>query len=178
MHSIFCEDGPSSQSSTQMYSFTLSLLWLASNYCCLSDSSSRCDSNNAYSEFLRFKFWTSMLYSLKIQFSLNWIFTNKSLSSSSLKMFSEISSIRIEFSELFRTGFSVTLQTHTNTVPLTFLWHRFCSIDHRTFSFFSFSLSSNGFPIACFRCFLFEEQNHHEKRATQRIQTLWEHRIV
>ena len=85
-------------------------------------------------------------------------------------MFSEISSIRIEFSELFRTGFSVTLQTHTNTVPLTFLWHRFCSIDHRTFSFFSFSLSSNGFPIACFRCFLFEEQNHHEKRATQRIQ--------
>ena len=70
---------------------------------------------------------------IKMQFSLNWIFTNNSLSSSSLKMFSEISSIRIEISELFRTGFSVTLQTHTNTVLLTFLWHRFCSTDHKTF---------------------------------------------
>ena len=57
------------------------------------------------------------------------------------------------FLRLFRTGFSVTLQTHTNTVPLTFLWHRPCSTDHKTF--FLFSLwSSNGFLIACFLCFL------------------------
>ena len=34
------------------------------------------------------------------------------------------------------------------------------------------------FPEACFLCFLSEEQNHHEKRAKQRLQTLWEHRTV
>ena len=46
-------------------------------------------------------------------------------------MFSEISSIRIEV--------SVSLKRMTpNTVPLTFLWHRFCSTDRKTFSFFSF----------------------------------------
>ena len=49
-----------------------------------------------------------------------------SLSASSLKMFLEISSIRKEFSERF--------QNHTNTVPFTFLWHWFCSTDHKTFS--------------------------------------------
>ena len=79
---------------------------------------------------------------------------------------------------LFRVGFCVTLQTHTNSVPLTFPWHRLCSTDHKTFFFFYFSLSSNGLPNACFLCFLSEEQNHHEKRAKQRIQTLWEHRKV
>ena len=74
-------------------------------------------------------------------------------------MFLEISSIRIEFSErLFKIGFSVTLQTHTDIVPLVFLWHRLCSTDHKIFSFFYFSLSSNDFPIACFLYFLFEEQ--------------------
>ena len=30
-------------------------------------------------------------------------------------------------------------------------------------------LSRIGFPIACFLCFLPEEQNHHEKRAKQRF---------
>ena len=72
-----------------------------------------------------------------------------SLSSSSLKMFSVISSIRKEFSErLFRTGFSVTLQSirvsltriTPNSVPSTLLWHRFCSTDRKTFSFLSLSL--------------------------------------
>ena len=56
----------------------------------------------------------------------------------------------IMFSEnSIRKEFSVTLQTHTNAVPLTFLWHRFCSTDHKTFSF-HFSLSRNGFPTTFF----------------------------
>ena len=42
----------------------------------------------------------------------------------------------------------------------------------------SFSMSSNGFPIACFLYILPEEQNHHENAAKQKIQTLWEHQIV
>ena len=54
-----------------------------------------------------------------------------------------------------------------NSVPSTFLWHRPRNTDHKTFSFFSFSLSSKGSPIACFRCFLHEEQNHHENAANR-----------
>ena len=89
-----------------------------------------------------------------------------SLLSSSFKVSSEIS--------LIRTEFFVTLQTHTNTVPLTFLWHRFGGTDHKTFSFFYFSLSSN----RAFFAFYLKSKNHHEKRAKQRTQTLCEHRIV
>ena len=39
-----------------------------SNDCSLWDSGSRCDSNNAYSEFLRSKFWISMSYSIEHNF--------------------------------------------------------------------------------------------------------------
>ena len=54
------------QSATQIYSLTLSLICpLISNNCCLRDSSSRCGSVNASSEFLRFKFWISILYSFR-----------------------------------------------------------------------------------------------------------------
>ena len=96
---------------------------------------------------------------------------NSSLSSS-LKMFLKISSIRIEFSKrLFRVGFRVSLKRRTpNTVPSTFLWHQFCNIDHKTFSFFHFSLSSNGFPIACFLYFQYKEQNHHENARNRGLQ--------
>ena len=42
--------------------------WLAFNNCRLWDSCSRCDSIDAYSEFLRSKFWMSMLYSVEYNF--------------------------------------------------------------------------------------------------------------
>ena len=68
-----------------------------------------------------------------------------------------------------------------NIVPSTFF-----DIDYATLitkpslSFFSLSLTLSRirFPDARFLCFLFEEQNDHEKREKQRIQTLWEHRTV
>ena len=118
-------------------------------------------------EFLRSKVWIFRSY------SLSWIFTKTGLLSSSFKMFSEISFIRQEFPASQK-------RMTPNTVPSTFLWHQFCNTDHRTFSFF-FSLSlclAIGLPMHAFFCLLFEEQNHHEKRAKQRFQTLWEHRTV
>ena len=56
---------------THSLSLTLSMLWLASNNLCLWESSSRCDSNNAYSEFLRSIFWISMLHS--VEYNFLWI---------------------------------------------------------------------------------------------------------
>ena len=56
-----------------------------------------------------------------------------------------------------------------NTVPSTFHWHQLCNTDRKTFSFLSLSLSSNGFPIACFLSFLLKNKITHEKRAQQRI---------
>ena len=61
-------------------------------------------------------------------------------------MFSEISSIRKEFSEtLQKRIFCYSSDTLIITVPLTFLWHRLCITDHKTFSFFSFSIQQR-FP--------------------------------
>ena len=81
LHSILDEDGPSSPSRyTDVFlipwpawenTFELDLFqWISSNSCSLWDSSSRCDLINAYSEFLRSKFWRSMLYS--VRYSLLW----------------------------------------------------------------------------------------------------------
>ena len=115
------------QFTTQVYCLTLSLICPIDCFsnCRLWDSSSRRDSINACSEFLRSKFWISRSYSVK-KISLGAeIFSKNSVLSSSL-VFSDISFIR--------RGFSVTLKRLTpNTVPSTFPCHRLWNTDHRTF---------------------------------------------
>ena len=94
---------------------------------------------------------------IQSKFSLKWKFTKKKACWALRWRCSRISHpSEWNFLRLFRIEFSVTLLTHTNAVPLTILWHRHCITDRKTFSFFSFSLSCDGFPIACFLCFLFK----------------------
>ena len=50
-----------------------------------------------------------------------------------------------------------------NIVPLTFLSHRLCNTDHKTFSFLSLCLAI-GFPTHAFLVFFFKSKNHYEKR--------------
>ena len=103
------------QFAAQMYSLTLSLLWLASNNCHLWGSSSRCDSNHAYYEFPRSKFWTSMLHSFRCNFFWTEFSVYNSFSSSSLKIFSEISSIRKECSETLQNRILVSVCTKSGS---------------------------------------------------------------
>ena len=126
--------------SVREYILTWSVQWISSNNCSLWDPSSRCDSVNAYSELLRSEFWISMLHSFR--YNLLWIEFSAIIACRALRW-----RCRIEFSVS-------RLRMTPNTVLLIFLWHRFWSNDHKTFSFFYVSLSSNGFPIACFLCFL------------------------
>ena len=104
-----------------------------------------------------------------------WYFAYNSFLSSSSKMFSEISSIRKEF--------SLTLQSRIfrgitpNAVPSTFLLHQFCNTDHKTFSFFFFYVQQR-FPDCMLSLHSTWRANHHENAAKQKIQTLWEHQIV
>ena len=124
------------------------------------DSSSRCDSN-AYSEFLRLKFWISILYPFRYN-SLN-----NSLSSSSLRFSRRSHPSEWNFLSLKRMT--------PNTVPLTFLRHRLSNTDYKTSSFLFLSLClAIGFPMhAFFAVYL------NSKIITRNvIQTLWEHRIV
>ena len=68
--------------------------------------------------------------------SLFWFFSNNSLLSSSLKIFSKISSIRIEFSESLK-------RMTPNSVPSTFPWHQLYNTDHKTVSFLSLSVKQS-----------------------------------
>ena len=71
--------------------------WLAWRNCNLWDSSPRCASINAHSEFFLSKYLISMSHWVENNFLLSWIFTNNRLSCSSFKVFSKISFIRREF---------------------------------------------------------------------------------
>ena len=58
---------------------------------------------------------------------------------------------------------------------------KYCSVDFSvtsdyatlitkpSLSFLSLSLSSNGFPVACFLCFLFQKQNHHKETCDREV---------
>ena len=134
---------------------------MSSINCSLWDSSSRCDSENSYCEFLRSKILDLHVVLGRVSLPMNWFFTKNSMLSSSFQVSSEISFIRIEF-------FVSRKRMTPDTVPSTFHWHRLCNTGRKTFSFFCFSLSSNGFPIACFLYFLSEEQNHQCKEVQNR----------
>ena len=105
LHSFLDEDGPTSSSryANILSRWAWSVHWISLNNRSLWDSSSRCDSVIAYSEFLRFKFWRSM--SCLFRYNLLWseFSAYNSLSSSLLKMFLEILSIRIEISETLQS---------------------------------------------------------------------------
>ena len=62
-----------------------------------------------------------------------------------------------------------------NTVPSTFPWHRLCNTDHKTFSL-SLCLAMVS-RLHAFFAFSLRNKITNEKRAKQRIQPLWKHRI-
>ena len=150
------------QSATQMNlsCWAWSAYWLASNNCHLWGSSSRCDSNNAYSEFLRSKFLISILYS--VRYNLLWSDFSPRIACWAL---------RWGFSRRSHPSEENCLKVWREWLPMLFR-RLFLDIDYATLItnlfFLSLSLSSNRCPDACSLRFLFEEQNHHDKRAKQR----------
>ena len=142
MHSYLDEGGPSSPIFyTNVFSrWDWSAHLLAFNYCRLCGSSSCCDSINAHSEFLRSDFWIFMSYSFRYDFlwiacwALRWRCSRRSHPSEKNFLIT-----------LQKRIFCYSSDTLIITVPLTFLWHRLCTTDHKTFSFFSFSIQQR-FP--------------------------------
>ena len=84
-------------------------------------------------------------------------------------MFSEFSSVRIECSESLK-------RMTPHIVPSTFLRHRLCNTDHKTFSFLSFSLSlslATASRLHAFFAFYFKSKIIIKKRAIEKSVILW-----
>ena len=114
------------------------------------------------------KFWISMSYSVEY----NYLFIDFSPRIACWALHSRCPR-RCRSSE---KKFFVSRKRMTpDTVPSTFHWHWRCNTDRKTFSFFCFSLSSNGFPIACFLYFLSlgNKITNAKKCKTEDSNTVW-----
>ena len=136
------------QVAAHMYSLTLSLICPLISFRYLSSLRFKLTQWLEWMRILNFfapKFWISMLYSV----ACNFLWTEVSPMKACWALRSRCSR-RSRSSEQD----SVSLKSMTpSAVPSTFLWHRLCNTDHRTFSLRCFSLSCNGLPRHPFSAF-------------------------
>ena len=116
---------------------------LASHNCHLWGSSSRCDSNNAYSEFLRSKFWISTLYSVRSH--LLWSGFSPRRACWAL--------VQGVLGELVRQNRILCESEENDSQDCSVDFSLTSTLQHWSQNLLSLCLSNNRFPDACFLCF-------------------------